>query len=173
MKKFYVDAETDGLYGRFLSVAALVTDGNGSELDRFYTALRTDGSDIRSEWVKQNVLPYLSNALAFVDTEEELLDHFWAFWMKHRENAACITNVPYPVEARLFTACVRKDTAAREFLGPFPLYDLCTLAAAQGYGSDPDMAALSGLELTPHDAMNDVRIMAAVWEKLTSDITIE
>ena len=48
MKKFYVDAETDGLYGRFLSVAALVTDGNGSELDRFYTALRTDGSDIRS-----------------------------------------------------------------------------------------------------------------------------
>ena len=166
MNRFYVDAETDGLYGRFLSVAALVTDGNGRELDRFYTALRIDCSDVRSEWVKRNVLPHLSHALSFVSTEEELLDRFWEFWMKHREESDCIANVPYPVETRLFTACVKKDVTAREFLGPFPLYDLCTLLATRGYGADPDVAALSGLGLTPHDAMDDVRMMAAVWEKL-------
>lgn len=38
MKKelFFVDAEMDGLYGTFLSIAVIVTDYEGNELERHY-----------------------------------------------------------------------------------------------------------------------------------------
>lgn len=166
MNKFYVDAECDGLYGSFLSVAALVTDECGRELDRFYLSVRANESDIQTEWVRENVFPFLAGADELVNTEDELLDRFWEFWMKHRENAVCIAYVPYPVEARLFTHCVMKAPIDRAFFGPFPLYDLGTLLMARGLDPDPDMSVLSGMELTKHDAMNDVRMMEKVWEKL-------
>ena len=166
MNRFYVDAECDGLYGAFLSVAAMVTDENGKELDRFYVSVRANESDIQTDWVREHVLPYLANADEIVNTEDELLDSFWEFWMKHRESAVCIAYVQYPVEARLFSQCVMKAAEERTFLGPYPLYDLSTLLVARGLDPDPDMAALSGMELTEHDAMNDVRMIAKVWEKL-------
>ena len=166
MKRFFVDAESDGLYGAFLSVAAMVTDDAGAELDCFYASVNISCEQIHSEWVKENVYPDLKNAEAFFDTEAELLDAFWSFWMKHREDSACIAYVQYPVECRLFTRCVMKNEMERAFLGPFPLYDLSTLLAARGFPFNPDMQALSGLNLRAHDAMNDVRMMAAVWNRL-------
>ena len=166
MNRFYVDAECDGLYGAFLSVAAMVTDENGRELDRFYVSVRANESDIQTDWVREHVLPYLANADEIVNTEDELLDSFWEFWMKHREDAVCIAYVQYPVEARLFSQCVMKAPEERTFLGPYPLYDLSTLLVARGLDPDQNMAELSGMELTEHDAMNDVRMTAKVWEKL-------
>ncbi len=166
MHSFFVDAESDGLYGRFLSVAALVTDELGNELDRFYSAVSVKAEDIKTPWVLENVCPYLNNADVFYATEGELLDAFWAFWLKHRENAECISYVSYPVESRLFAACVAKNESERSFLGPFPLYDLSTLLVARGYGFDVDMASLSGLHLDAHDAMNDVKMLSLVWQKL-------
>ena len=107
------------------------------------------------------MLPCLDNADERAATEDELLDCFWDFWMKHRESAVCIAFVQYPVEARLFSCCVMKLPDERAFLGSFPLYDL-----SRGLDPDADMAALSGMELIPHDAMNDVRMMARVWKNL-------
>ena len=166
MNRFYVDAECDGLYGAFLSVAVMVTDVSGREIDRFYDSVRANESDIQTEWVREHVLPYLANADEIVNTEDELLDSFWGFWMKHRESAVCIAYVQYPVEARLFSQCVMKAQEERTFLGPYPLYDLSTLLVARGLSPDPDIAVLSGMELAEHDAMNDVRMIAKVWEKL-------
>ena len=57
MKKFFVDAESDGLYGAFLSIAAMVTDDAGAELDRFYASVNISCEQIHSEWVKENVYP--------------------------------------------------------------------------------------------------------------------
>ena len=166
MKKFYVDAESDGLYGAFLSVAAMVTDEAGAELDRFYAAVNVSCEDINSEWVRANVYPDLKNAEIFFDDEEDLLEAFWLFWMKHREDSICIAYVQHPVESRLFTRCVMKNEMERAFLGPFPLYDLSTLLAANEIPFDTNMQELSGLNFKSHDAMNDVRMMAAVWQKL-------
>ena len=163
---FFVDAECDGLYGRFLSIAALVTDKNGNETDRFYAAVRTKPEDITSEWVKENVYPYLGNASVVCDSEKEMLGAFWSFWMKHRETADCVSYVPYPVECRLFASCVAENSAERQFLAPFPLYDLATLLESKDIYFNSDMQELSGLDLCSHDAMADVRMMAEVWIKL-------
>ena len=59
-----------------------------------------------------------------------------------------------------------KNEEERAFLGPFPLYDLSTLLVAKGYAFDVDMRVLSDMNLDAHDAMNDVRMMAAVWNRL-------
>lgn len=167
MKRFFVDAESDGLYGAFLSVAAMVTDEAGAEFDRFYAAVRIPRDRIGSQWVRENVYPDLKNAETFFDTESEMLEAFWNFWMKHRADSVCISYVQYPVECRLFARCVAVNEAERVFLGPFPLYDLSTLLVARGYPFNADMQTLSGLNLKSHDAMNDVRMMAAVWNRLS------
>lgn len=163
---FFIDAESDGLYGRFLSVAALVTDENGVELDSFYGAVKITEEEIASDWVRENVYPYLKNASVIFESEKEMLEELWKFWLKHRENADCVSYVPYPVESRLFISCVTENTEERQFLAPFPLYDLATFLELRSCNYDSDMQALSGLDLVSHDAMNDVRMAAAVWRKL-------
>ena len=163
---FFVDAETDGLYGKFLSVAALVTDVTGVQIDSFYAAVNVEYEDIASAWVKENVFESLCNAYKFFDDEKSLLEDFWAFWMKHREKSECVAYVQYPVESRLFSTCVMQNISEREFLAPFPLYDLSTLLVASGYDFDCDMQSLSGLDIVIHDAMNDVKMMSEVWRKL-------
>ena len=164
MKYFFVDAETDGLYGKFLSVAALAIDENGTETE-FYASVSVTESEIETEWVKENVYPYLSQSYVKYKTEYELLEAFWSFWNEHKSGAECVSYVPYPVEARLFNTCVMHNVSERTFEGPFPLHDLSTLLVAKGYNTDVDMSELSGLHLESHDAMNDVRMLAAVWQK--------
>jgi hypothetical protein len=173
MKRFFVDAETDGLYGPFLSVAAMVTDEKGVELDRFYASVKVLPEQIETEWVKENVYPYLGNADCRFENESEMLEAFWMFWMKHREDSICISYVQHPVESRLFTRCVMTAVEERMFLGPFPLYDLSTLLIARGLSFNEDMQTLSGMHLKEHDAMNDVKMMAMVWNSLIHEIKSE
>lgn len=166
MNRFFVDAETDGLYGAFLSAAVLVVNEQGEELDRFYGAVDAENADIRSEWVKENVVPYLRQAERVYPDENALLTAFWDFWMRWRENVLCIADVGVPVEARLFTRCVAMDAEAREFLGPYPLLDLSTALYAKGLDPLAERRTLSGLELPQHDPMNDVRMASAIWDRL-------
>lgn len=164
-KYFFVDAETDGLYGKFLSIAALAIDENGAETE-FYASVSVHESEIETEWVRDNVYPYLSSAYDVYETEHEMLEAFWKFWIEHKTGAECVAYVAYPVEARLFNRCAMNDAESRTFEGPFPLYDLSTLLIARGYDADVNMAEFSGLHLDSHDAMNDVRMLSVVWQKL-------
>lgn len=165
MKQFFVDAETDGLYGPFLSVAALVLGERGEELDRFYGAVPVDGLTVLTPWVRENVLPSLARAEQVFPDEAALLEGFWAFWLRHRETSLCIADVGVPVEARLFARCVQRAPKKRAFLGPYPLYDLSTALYLRGIDPLGDRRALSGLTLTAHDAMDDVRMLAALWNR--------
>ncbi len=165
-KLFFVDAESDGLYGKFLSVAAVVVDNDENEIDRYYGAVRTKPEEISTEWVSENVYPYLDEAEMFFSDERSLLESFWTFWLKYRENADCVAYVPYPVESRLFSSCVEQNPEERQFLAPFPIYDLATLLEIRGVGFDCDMQTMSGLDLCSHSAINDVYMMIAAWRKL-------
>jgi len=166
MTRFFVDAETDGLYGPFLSVAALVTNPQGQELDRFYGAISPEHLKVTTPWVCANVVPHLWQAEVFYPDEDGLLEGFWSFWMKYREDTECIADVAYPVETHLFTQCVCRNLPERNFLAPFPLYDLSTLLKARNLPPLESRQTLSGEALTSHDAMNDVRMAAAVWNRL-------
>ena len=166
---FFLDAETDGLFGRFLSAAVLVTDNEGCEIEHLYSALPVTADDVTSEWVRENVIPHIGMAEKIVDSEYELLEEVWTLWMKYRDTAYCVADVGFPVEARLLSECVQHDLSAREFLAPFPLLDLSTLLQARGIPWDASRQDLSGLKLVSHDPLNDVRLTAACWFRLSRE----
>ena len=48
---FFIDAETDGLYGQILSVAVIVTDEKCKEIERKYWGLDIKPKQLESQWV--------------------------------------------------------------------------------------------------------------------------
>ena len=163
---FFIDAECDGLFGKFLSVAVLVTNSNGSELEHFCGAVENASDSVKTEWVKENVVPHLKNAERKFSSEYELLEAVWGMWMRYRDNAFAVADVLHPVESRLFAECVKHNPEERKMLSPFPFLDLSSLLFAKGIAWDKDRHSLSGLDIPTHDAMNDVRITAKIFFSL-------
>ncbi len=173
MGTLFVDAETDGLYGTFLSVAAIFLDDKGEQSDTFYGTIRNPKKYVSSEWVKENVLPYLSDAVRseadYYDTEKQLVEKFFAFYREH-EDCDVIADVPHPVESRLFTLAVSYDLKDREFKAPYPLMDLSSMLYAKGYSPLTERRSLVDCsDLRIHNSLDDVRMTVRVWRKLMSE----
>ena len=166
MNYFFVDAETDGLYGQYLSIAVLVTDECGNWIDHFYAALNNSLDEIKSEWVKENVFSHLRNAEIQYQNEYDLLEAFWGFWEKYRNNSYAVSDIMHPVESRLFTECVLHNLSSREYSAPFPLLDLSSILISKGIEWDLSRQELSGMDIASHDAMNDVKMTADIFWKI-------
>ena len=168
MKKqlVFVDAETDGLYGAFLTVGMLAADISGREIERAYYGIRKENIQITDEWTKQHVLPLMGD-YEVCGSEDELLEKVWAFWKRYEHDAYGVADVAYPVEARLLERCVRQYEQERKGYGPFPLLDMSSLLLARGIGPLKEREAL--LTQRPsgekHNALYDVLVSAAVWRE--------
>lgn len=165
-KFLFVDAETDGLYGSFLSIAVILTDYEGNEIERYYWGINPKTLQIQSEWVMQNVVPIMGD-YEICRNEDELLDKFWNVWDKNRENTFAVADVCYPVESTLFQRCVLHDLEERQMKGPFPLLDLSSMLLAKGIDPLVDRVELSdenGKKM--HNALTDVEISVEIWRKV-------
>lgn len=155
---FVMDAETDGIYGNILSIAAKVILDR-KEVARFYGAVETKIEDIKNDWVKENVFHYLKNAEQIFYSESELLEAFWQFYDKHyneEHKIDVLCDVPYPVEHNVFRKCIGYDKE-RQKHSPFPVYDLESFLAAKDKGQNIDRSELLNCtEHIRHDAMSDV-----------------
>ena len=166
-KLVFFDAETDGLYGDFISVGMLAVDENGEEIEREYCGIKKENLQLKDEWTIANVLPRIGE-YCDCENESELLDRVWAFWMKYREDAYAIADVPYPVECRLFQKCVEKDLKERAMSAPYPLLDLSSILLAAGV--DP---LASRIDLMPentagnvHNAIFDVEMSKEIFMQI-------
>ena len=132
MKKIiFIDAESDGLYGNFISVAMLVADENGNELEHFYFGLKKELlKDVKTQWVIDNVLPIMGE-YEECESESEMLQKVWSVWFKHKDDAYMIADVAYPVETRLLRECVALSGDKYAFSAPFPLLDLSSMLYAK------------------------------------------
>lgn len=166
-KLVFVDAETDGLYGTFLTVGMKVTDEKGYEIDRAYYGIKRENMHVTQAWVQENVIPILGEYEP-CESEEELLEKAWGFWMKHREDAYAVADVPYPVEFRLFEKCVEKNPQERAFLAPFPLLDLASVLWANGIDPLADRIDLleEDTQTKQHNAYADVEMSAKILQKI-------
>lgn len=165
-KLFFVDAETDGLYGAFLSIAVIVTDYEGNELERYYWGIDPERLEVKSEWVKKNVLPIMGTYKICQD-EDELLENFWQVWEKYKRDAYAIADVGFPVETALFRQCVLRDIEKRQMDGPFPLIDLSNILLAKGINPLIDRMELAEKKEKPmHNALTDVEISIGIWRKI-------
>lgn len=163
-KLVFVDAETDGLYGGFLTVAMVAVDENGVELEHAYYGLDRKHMVIQEEWVREHVLPVLGD-YEECGSEEELLEKSWSFWMKYASDAYAIADVCYPVECRLFSACVERDREKRCWQAPFPLLDLSSLFYARGVDPLTERRQLAKVSGEEHNALTDVRMSIQIWKK--------
>ncbi len=165
-KFLFVDAETDGLYGTFLSIAVILTGYEGNEIERYYWGINPKTLQIQSEWVMQNVVPIMGD-YEICRNEDELLEKFWNVWDKNRENTFAVADVCYPVESTLFQRCVLHDLEERQMKGPFPLLDLSSMLLAKGIDPLVDRLELSdenGKKM--HNALTGVEIYVEIWRKV-------
>lgn len=163
--RFILDAETDGLYGPFLTVALSVSDSHGTVLDEFYGGVSPSIARAKDPWVIENVIPILGNYEGF-SSEEELLEEVWCYWEKYRNDAQCFIDVPFPVESRLLMKIVARDMAERAMLAPFPIIDLASLLYGKGYDPLVNRLSLISQHENQHNALSDVRIIREILEKI-------
>ena len=166
-KLVFVDAETDGLYGGFLTVALIATDWKASEIERAYYGIKKENMVVKDAWVKENVLPKMGIYEECVD-ETELFAKVWDFWLKYQKEAYAICDVGYPVEMRLFEKCVLLNEEERKWEAPFPMLDLSSILIAKGYAPliDKEKMLEDFMEEREHCALYDVESTMAVWRKL-------
>ncbi|HFI0468329.1 TPA: hypothetical protein ACGOYW_001750 [Streptococcus suis] len=158
MKRFIIDAETDGLYGPLLTIAVLVTNSKGEVLESFYGGLPAHIAVASDPWVVDNVLPFISEYQAF-DSEEALLEKVWSLWSDHREDSLCFADVPHPIESRIFSKMVTDHQEERYYQGPFPLIDIASILLGKGYSPLVDRESLvRDFQGHRHNALDDVRL---------------
>lgn len=165
-KLVFVDAESDGLYGPFLTVGMLVTDLYGHEIERAYYGIKKKNLHITDAWTRQHVLPLMGDYEG-CNGEGELLEKVWVFWMRYEQWAYAVADVAFPVESRLFECCVRRNEKERKGHGPFPLLDMSSLLLAKGIDPLQERAALLKQPLSggQHNALYDVMVSAAIWRE--------
>ncbi len=164
----FIDAESDGLYGNFISVAMLVADSNGNELKHFYYGLKKELlKGVKTQWVIDNVLPIMGD-YEVCNSETEMFEKVWNVWLKYKDNSCMVADIAYPVETRLLRECVALSNDKDAFSAPFPLFDLSSMLYAKGI--DPLISRYDFLGLKSndkqHNALEDVRISLKVWKKL-------
>ncbi len=166
-KLVFMDVESDGLYGAFLTVAFIVTNWDGQELARAYYGIKRENMQVTVPWVKDNVIPKLGEYEAVTD-EKELLKRAWNFWLEYREEAYMVCEVGYPVEARFLRACVALDEATNMWLAPFPLIDLESILLAKGYEPLTERSRILSnyKEEAVHNALYDVEAEVQLWKEL-------
>jgi hypothetical protein len=120
------DVESNGLYGEGFAVGAVVSDCKGNILDKLELKSAEGEQNVTSNWVKENVLPHLGN-MPVVQTNIELREAFYKFYMKHKDTCVIYSDVNYPVETNFLTAVVNDNLSEREFIMPCPLMDIANV----------------------------------------------
>lgn len=166
---FSFDAETDGLYGPVWAIGAVVydLDDDGDGVVDSFAAQIDPGEFVTDQWVRDNIVPVVD--LPCCGSREELLDAFWEFWLRYRNDARCLADFGAPVEAGLFRACVERDPVNRTWLGPYPMHELGTALLLAGEDVDVDRREYAEApHLIQHDPVDDAVAAALCWRKAVS-----
>lgn len=171
MKKILsFDAETNGLWGKPFAIGALVYDEGGDEKARFVG--RLPDTEVTDGWVRENVLPKITDIPVTHETYDALLTDFAKFYLAHKTDADIVVHMGVPVEAGLL-----RDMHSRKLIGdwdgPYPLLDVA--GNLQQAGEDPTSCdkyvAKHGLSVGEfaggtHNPLYDSAVAAAVYRHL-------
>ncbi len=152
MRDLCFDAEADGLYGEVFAIAAVAAEADGRVTDRFAAAYAVPG--VTDPWTAEHCLP-LPDSYVLFESREGLLNAFWDFYLRFRDDCVIVADVPYPVEADLLRACVALDTETRAELAPYPLIDAASVLFAHGIDPNIDRYEFSGASGKKHDPLSD------------------
>jgi hypothetical protein len=167
-KIFSFDAETNGLWGKAFSIAALVYE-NGIEIARFIGRCPIEGET--NGWVAENVLPKMTDIAVTHGSYDEMVRAFAEFYLANKADATVIAHMGFIVEVKLL-----RDAHDLGFIGdwdaPYPLIDIA--GNLQQAGEDPtsvdDYVQKHGLKVrdfgTTHNPLYDSEVAAVVFQHL-------
>ena len=163
---FFIDAETDGLYGPPISVGVIVTDHFCRGIERAYYGIDKEKLEVHDPWVRENVLPILGN-YENVKDENELLEKVWELWDKYRDKAYAVADVAFPVEMGIFQKAVKAAPDDRKFNGPYPFIDISGILLARGIDPLTERKSLINMNSKDkqHNALFDVEMSVEIWKK--------
>ena len=119
------DVESTSLFGSGFAFGVVVYNRGGSEVDRLELKSK-EGQELANDWVKQNVIPHLED-MPSCETDIELRDAFYNFYMKHKETAEIWSDCNFPVETNFLNDVVKDDIEGRQWNMPYPLKDISTV----------------------------------------------
>ena len=127
MKKniFVFDCESDGLFGRTFAVGAVVADRDGNILDKFEMKSTGAEKEVKSWWVKENVIPHIAT-MPKCRSIYTLYDEFYKFYLRNKNTCEIYSDCNFPVETNFLSDVAKQDINNREFNMPFPLLDIAT-----------------------------------------------
>ena len=168
---FSFDAESDGLAGESFAIGAIVIDWQGVIVEKF-TAI-AEAESVTNHWVQTNVLPHLQN-LKVYSSKKEMREAFWQFWMKYKNESLALADIGVPVEANLLNTCIHDDLDAREFQGPYPLYDLSAFLLIAGHHPIDLQRKIfvDRTDLMEHNPLDDALATALTLIKIQNETNI-
>ena len=167
MKILSIDAETDGLWGNIFSIAGIVYNEKGEEIDKIL--LRLPNKVVKNEWVKENVLPELDK-VTHSEYEKMMVD-FANFYMKYKDEATVLWHMGHIVESHLFRELHRLELIG-DWDAPYtPIEVSETLRiAGEKVDSVDDYAEKYSLEISDygstHNPLYDCEVAFKVWRHL-------
>ncbi len=117
------DVENTSLIGTGFAFGAVVVDVKTSKIIETIELLSSENLDKCSDWVKENVLPKLSD-IPVCKTDFELRTAFWKFYQVWKDKTQVWADAAFPVETQFLTDIAKDDIVNREFAMPYPLYDI-------------------------------------------------
>lgn len=130
MKKiFSFDAETNGLWGDAFAISAAVYE-DGKLVNSFTAYLGPDG--VTDGWVRDNVLPKLTDLTKTHDTYGAMLADFAEFYKANKSDSDIIAHMGVPVEAKVLLDMHTKGFIG-DWDGPYPMIDIAGVLKAKGY----------------------------------------
>lgn len=171
-KVFSFDAETNGLWGDAFAISAAVYE-NGLMVKSFTAYLGDAG--VTDEWVRENVLPKLSDLEVTHKSYEEMLAAFAEFYLANKADSDIIAHMGIPVESKVLNDMHRLGYIG-DWDGPFPMHDVCTALAMAGEdatsvdGYNEKFSLLDGHDETAgiatHHPLYDSIAAAVAWMHL-------
>lgn len=163
-----IDAETNGLWGEPFAIAAIVYDEEYNEQDRFFA--RISDKFVTNGWVKENVLPTLSDLPITHQSLNGMLEGFARFWMKYKGEYQALWHMGHVVESYLFRLMVDKRIIG-EWDAPYTFIEVSTALELAGEPADSvdGYAKRHNLELpdgSTHNPLYDCMVAAKVYHHL-------
>ena len=153
MKNLFIfDVEATSLYGTGFAVGCIVAQPNGTIIDTF-ELLSEEGKKQAGEWVKTNVIPSLDD-MPRCETDLELRNRFFDFYLRHKETCDFYSDVNFPVETNFLAAVVNDYLEKRQWSMPYPLFDIAnsvqvSIDRAEKYENG------TGCKLRKHNPVDD------------------
>ena len=117
-----LDAETNGLYGDAFAIGAILMDKETGKEEKSFLARCLIDKRV-DDFVRNNVLPVLSDVEDTHISYKAMLMDFIDFFKENKEDADVIVHMGVPVEAKLFIDAVNMGLMG-PFDGPYPLVDI-------------------------------------------------